>query len=253
MKTKIGIRNIFEAFIIILIIVDLVLLIFITVYPDINPSLLNTIINFDLLVCAILFFDFINRMRESEDKGEFILKNWPDIIAMIPFDFLLLRMFRFVRLIRILKLFRFIRLFALFRRDTKYISNFFEQTHINVAIGMLLFTMFAGTITFYLLEHGTNPGVHTIWDSLWFTLTTMLTGNSNINPDTKYGEVIALLMITIGIAFVGILTASLASWLMSKSKKSEDDREKRLENIEISIGDIKSDIGELKELLKNNK
>ena len=253
MRNKITIRNIFEALIIILIIVDLVLLIFITVYPIVNPSLLNTIINFDLLVCAILFIDFIFRMRESDNNWEFILKNWPDIIAMIPFDFLLLRMFRFVRLVRILRLLRFIRLFALFRRDTKYISNFFEQTHINVAVGMLLFTMFAGTITFYLLEHGTNPAIHSIWDSLWFTLTTMLTGNSNINPDTEYGEVIALLMITIGIAFVGILTASLASWLMSKSKKSEDEREKRLKNIETSVEDIKNDIGELKDLLKNNK
>ena len=113
--------------------------------------------------------------------------------------------------------------------------------------------MFAGTILFYVLEHGTNPGVHTIWDSMWFTITTMLTGNSNINPDTQYGEVIAILMIVIGISFVGILTASLASWLMSKSKKSEDEREKRLENIETSMEDIKNDIGELKELLKNNK
>ena len=79
-------------------------------------------------------------MREAEDKRTFLVKNWPDIIAMIPFDFLLLRMFRFVRLIRILRLLRLIRLSALFRRDTKYISNFFEQTHVNIAIGMLLFT-----------------------------------------------------------------------------------------------------------------
>ena len=145
-----------------------------------------------------------------------------------------------------------LRLITLFRREWKYISSFFKQTHINIAIGMLLFTVFAGTILFYLLEHGINPGVHTIWDSMWFTVTTMLTGNSDINPVTPDGEVISVLMIIMGIAFVGILTASLASWLISKSNKEEDDiEEERLKNIENSMDDIKNEIIELKDLLKD--
>ena len=118
---------------------------------------------------------------------------------------------------------------------------------------MLLFTVFAGTIIFYILEHGTNPAVHTIWDSMWFTTTTMITGNSDINPGTGYGEVVSVLMIIIGIAFVGILTASLASWLISKSNKEENDKEEeRLKNIENSMDAIKKDIGDLKDLIKNN-
>ena len=124
-------------------------------------------------------------MRQEEDKRAFIKNNWPDIIAMIPFDIFsfsstifVFRLFRFVRLLR------FVRLFALFRREWKYISSFFKQTHINFAIGMLLFTVLAGTIIFYVIEHGTNPAVHTLWDSMWFTMTTMISGNSNIIPDT---------------------------------------------------------------------
>jgi voltage-gated potassium channel len=117
---------------------------------------------------------------------------------------------------------------------------------------MLLFTVFAGTILFYLLEHGINPGVHTIWDSMWFTITTMLTGNSNINPVTHDGEVIAVLMIIMGISFVGILTASLASWLIKKSNKTENDiEEERLKNIENSMDEIKNEIIELKDLLRD--
>ncbi len=148
--------------------------------------------------------------EQEEDKKAFIKHNWPDIIAMIPFDLLSLSQ-SYVFYARFFRLFRLIRLLALFRREWKYISSFFKQTHINFAIGMLLFTVFAGTIIFYILEHGTNPAVHTIWDSMWFTITTMITGNSDINPHTNYGEVISVLMMIIGIAFVGILTASLAS------------------------------------------
>ena len=249
MKTKIGIRQIFEAFIIILIIVDLVLLMLIT-FTTVSPSLFNTIIYFDLVICIILFFDFIYRMRQEEDKKAFIKHNWPDIIAMIPFDILSLSP-SYVFFARFFRLFRLVRLVTLFRREWKYISSFFKQTHINFAIGMLLFTVFAGTILFYLLEHGTNPAVHTMWDAMWFTITTMLTGNSDINPVTHDGEMIAVLMIIIGISFVGILTASLASWLINKSNKTENDTEEmRLKNIENSMDDIKNDIKELKDLLK---
>jgi len=194
-------------------------------------------------------------MRQEEDKRAFIKKNWPDIIAMIPFDIFsfssnifVLRLFRFARLLR------FIRLFALFRREWKYISGFFKQTHINFAVGMLLFTVLAGTIIFYVIEHGTNPHVHTLWNAMWFTLTTMIAGNSVFPPVTPLGEVISILMMIIGLSFIGILTASLASWLINKSKKSDMDREDhRLKEIETSINDIKNDIGELKELLKYNK
>jgi voltage-gated potassium channel len=247
MKTKINLRNIFEAFIIILIIVDLVLLMLIT-FTTVSPSLTTKIIYFDLIVCIILFCDFIYRMQQAEeDKITFIKHNWPDIIAMIPFDILPLPQ----SYVFIARLFRLSRLVTLFRREWKYISSFFKQTHINFAIGMLLFTVFAGTIIFYILEHGTNPAVHTIWDSMWFTITTMITGNSDINPDTGYGEVVSVLMMIIGIAFVGILTASLASWLISKSNKELDDiEEERLKNIETSMDEIKKDIGELKDLLK---
>ena len=247
MKTEINLRNVFEAFIIILIIVDLVLLMLITFTP-VSHSLLNTIIYFDLIVCIILFFDFIYRMQQEDDKKAFIKHNWPDIIAMIPFDILPLSQ----KYIFIARLFRLARLVTLFRREWKYISSFFKQTHINLAIGMLLFTVFAGTILFYLIEHGTNPGVHNIWDAMWFTITTMLTGNSDINPITPDGEVISVLMIIMGISFVGILTASLASWLISKSNEEEDDIEsERLKNIENSMDEMKNEIVELKELLKD--
>ena len=249
MKTKINLRNLFEAFIIVLIIVDLVLLMLIT-FTTVSPSLFTIIIYFDLLVCIILFFDFIYRMRQEEDKKAFIKQNWPDIIAMIPLDIFSLSP-SYIFFARFFRLFRLVRLFTLFRREWKYISSFFRQTHINFAIGMLLFTIFAGTILFYLLENGTNPEVHTIWDAMLFTITTMLTGNSNINPVTQFGEVIAVLMILIGISFIGILTASLASWLMSKSKKTEEIREKRIKNIETSMEDIKNEIREIKDLLQN--
>jgi len=86
----------------------------------------------------------------------------------------------------------------------------------------------------------------------WFTITIMLTGNSAFNPDTQIGKVTSVIIIIIGISFVGILTASLASWLISKSNKIQNDKEEeRLKNIETSMDEIKNEIIELKKLLKD--
>ncbi len=253
MKTKFNIRSIFEAIIIILIIADIVLLILITFY-DLNPYLTNIIIDFDLAVCVILFFDFIYRMREEENKWAFIKKNWPDIIAMIPFDFFALRLFRLFRLVRILRLFRLVRIFALFRRDLKYILDFFRETHLDFAVGILIFTIFSGTIVFYILESGINPEVHSLWDSFWFTLTTTVAGSSDINPGTFYGRLIAVPMMLIGITFIGMLTASIASYLVKRSGKEESEKEEsEIKELKKLVIDMQSEIQKLTNSNKKDK
>ena len=79
-------------------------------------------------------------------------------------------------------------------------------------------------------------------------------GNSSITPDTRYGEINFCTMMIMGLAFIGILTASLASWLINKSKKPAVDREdSRLKDIESSVNDLTHEIRELKELIKNGK
>ena len=126
-------RNIFEAFIITLIIVDMVLLMLIT-FVNVVQSLLISIIYFDLFVCFILFIDFIYRMRQEDDNRKFIKRNWPDIVAMLPLDILFFlhfnisHMFYFIRFLRLLRL---VRLVALFRRNGSIYLDFLSR-HISI-------------------------------------------------------------------------------------------------------------------------
>jgi len=89
---------------------------------------------------------------------------------------------------------------------------------------------------------------------MWFTVTTMISGNSNIVPTTYYGEGISVLMMLIGISFVGILTASLASWLISRTEnKKGNNHENRLEKMEGDLKDIKTNVNDLKKDLNDLK
>lgn len=140
------------------------------------------------------------------------------------------------------------------RRDIKYLIEFFKQTHLDLVLGILFFTVFSGTVLFYMVEHGTNPGVHTIWDAFWYTTTTTISGNSDINPDTFYGEIMTIPMMLFGIIFIGLFAASITSYLMKKSDKKHDAKEEsELQELKRIIIDMQSDIRELNDFIKKSK
>lgn len=240
-----------DAVIIVLIIIDTFLLLLITFY-NLDPTTVLYIVYFDLCVCLVLFVEFVFRIRHEEDKKRYIKDHWYDIIAMIPLDFVFyqyLFAFRFFRLIRL------IRIFALFRKSLHHFFKFIKETHLHLSLGILIFTIFAGTIIFYLLESGTNPKVTSLWDSLWYVMPTVATtGSVDIIPVTPEGKLISMFMMLIGLIFFGMLTASIAYWYLEKREEENKKADKKeLTELKGSIEKMHSEISELKEIIKNNK
>lgn len=199
-----------------LILVDIFAIIYISFYPA-TPVVISSINNFDLFLSLILFADFLYHIRIEENKWAFIKENWTDIIAFIPiYSF---RVFRFARFIRILRL---LKVLALFRRYLRGLFNFLVETHVDQAIGILLFAILCGTLLFYNIEWGINPFLKGLTDSLWHTITTTMAGEVVIAPVTFYGKVITSLLMFVGITFFGFLTASLASWFVKNPKEEKE-------------------------------
>lgn len=70
----------------------------------------------------------------------------------------------------------------------------------------------AGSLAFHYFEHGTNPNVHSIWDSFWWGIVTMTTvGYGDIYPVTTGGRIVAILLMFVGIGTLGVYTAAIAS------------------------------------------
>jgi voltage-gated potassium channel len=153
-----------DAAIIVLIIVDTFLLILITFY-DLNHTTILYIIYFDLAVCFVLFVEFVYRIRKETNKKGYAIKHWYDIIAMIPLDLIaykipFLRAFRFFRFLRYA---RIVRVFALVRKSIRHFGEFIKDTHLHLSLGILIFTIFSGTIIFFILESGANTKVQSLW------------------------------------------------------------------------------------------
>lgn len=57
----------------------------------------------------------------------------------------------------------------------------------------------------------------TFEDALWWSLVTAFTvGYGDISPETTYGRAIAVLLMLLGISFIGVLTGTLATYFMGR-------------------------------------
>jgi len=84
---------------------------------------------------------------------------------------------------------------------------------------MLLFCSWAA----YIAEHATNPGFATFGDALWWGIVTLTTvGYGDIVPKTTTGRVVGVFLMVTGIATLGIISGTLASFFKS-ARADEDD------------------------------
>ena len=64
---------------------------------------------------------------------------------------------------------------------------------------------------------GPESKIHTLGDALWWATTTVTTvGYGDLSPVTPMGKLVAVALMIGGIALVGSVTATLASWIVQR-------------------------------------
>ena len=73
--------------------------------------------------------------------------------------------------------------------------------------------MTAGAVVAYYAEHPVNPEFATFGDSLWWAIVTLTTvGYGDIVPETTTGRIAAVMIMLTGVAVLGLLAGTLASF-----------------------------------------
>ncbi|MEY4133517.1 MAG: hypothetical protein RL592_1575 [Verrucomicrobiota bacterium] len=213
------------------------LLVLLETFLHIPGNLLPLLRDIDRLSCLIFLADIVVRWRREKWAAAFWRWGWIDLLASIPFDpafrsLQAIRIYRFVRLIRVLK----------------KLNTLTSGTSLNEKLlalpGIALVMVFFSTMLMVEVERAApNATIKSGGDALWWALTTVTTvGYGDMYPVTTEGRIIAAVLMLIGIALFGAMSAIVTSKLILP-KETRDHEELRHE--------IRSLHAEIKELRRH--
>jgi len=77
-----------------------------------------------------------------------------------------------------------------------------------------------GSTLFFFVERGNNSAIKTPFDSIYWIIVTMSTvGYGDISPTTSLGRFIAIVIMFVGVSFMGLFSATIASGLVERDIK----------------------------------
>lgn len=238
----------FKNFILSLIVLIDFLFIGIILFNPISSYNLSFFINFDTLICFLLFLNLIYTYYKSDEKIiPFIRHHILEILSIIPYNYIYLRFFP-------LDGFRFVQILNIFKISTlreNYIGSFkyFVYNRLIKVISLLLICYLI--ITSIILQQ-VDSSFTTFFNSLWYNIVTLSgVGYGDITPVSITGKVMGIFTIIIGIMFVSVFTATIASIYMERNEEAIlKNAEKEFDLIENQINTVSVKVDKLENDLK---
>lgn len=160
--------------IIILTVLDLLFMAYVTFYRTSSAFKVEVLV-FDLIVCVIMWIEFIYSYLHSENKKHYLKENSLSILGMLPIDIVFFRALRLVKLVQLIKL------FVVTRETTGNISKFLKQTYLDKII--LSAIIFVCCIT--VLIRIVDSNITNMKTALWYIIVSMTsTGYGDVVPAT---------------------------------------------------------------------
>ena len=210
-------------------------------YVELNPVSLtfrNEIYTFDIILCGVLWIEFIYSYLKSDNKKQYLIDNSLSILGMLPINFVFLRALRLVKLIQLIKL------FVLARDKQKNLTNFLKHTYLDKIILIAIIFAFILTVSIRIID----PNVNDIHTALWYIIVTITsTGYGDIVPSTLSGRIIGIIGMIGGILVFASFTAVISSLYISKiSKDNHDNLNEKIEDLTSEIERLNEKIDDLK-------
>lgn len=154
------------------------------------------------IIWAIFIIDFVVRFTLSPEKIPFLKRNAIELIALILPFFRAFRMFRVIIALGFLS------------RVGKTLN-----ARINIYVGLILpLLIYVCALGVYDAEHKA-PGANILnfGDSVWWAFVTICTiGYGDYYPVTFEGRAIAALLMVAGLAFISVITVSVATMFLNR-------------------------------------
>jgi len=183
--------------------------------PDLGHGLKHACAAATWAIWALFALDYLVRLAATRDRRRWFLRHLLDLIILaLP----LLRPLRLIRLVTLLRVLNRSASAGLRGRVAAYVAG-----------GSALLAVVA-SLAVLDAERGRPGGnIETFGDALWWACTTMTTvGYGDHYPITGTGHLVGVLLMVGGIALLGTVTATVASWLVEAVKDEAEEQEDEL-------------------------
>jgi voltage-gated potassium channel len=180
--------------------------------PDLPPVWRDVSAALAWLTWGAFAVDYVVRLALSVDRRRFVRRHLLDLaVVVLP----LLRPLRLLRLVILLKVLN------------RHAGKSLRGRVVVYVVGATSLVMFVSALALLDAERGrTGSNVNSFGDAIWWAFATVTTvGYGDRFPVTPQGRAIAAGLMLAGIALLGVVTATLASWLIERVREVEEESE----------------------------
>lgn len=161
---------------------------------------------------GVFAVDYVVRLWLAEDRRRFVRRHLLDLAVVV------------LPILRPLRLLRLITLLTVLNRRA---GSSLRGRVVTYVVGASSLVTYVASVAMLSVErHAPGANIKTFGDSLWWALVTMMTvGYGDRYPVTPTGRVIGAGLMICGVALLGIVTATLASWLVDRVSDANQEQQ----------------------------
>jgi len=151
---------------------------------------------------AAFFIDYVVSLGLARERVRWFLRHLLDLLSVV---------LPFLRPLRVLRL---VNLLSALRRGT---GRAFRGRVMVYVVGATILLIWITAVAMLDAERGQGGTINTLPDAIWWAFVTITTvGYGDVYPVTALGRAIAVVTMIGGVALIGVVTATLASWIVER-------------------------------------
>ena len=178
--------------------------------------------------------EYAMKLALAPDRRRYVRSGWLDLLIVllsVPISLTGLIDGTPERLVGLL---RFLRGAAVAAMGLRLRSHILRPHRLHYAAVTTTVVIMLGAMGIFAVEHGVNDRIQTMGDAIWWSVVTATTvGYGDVSPVTAEGRFIAVGLMLLGIAFIGVFTATISSLFFDQGRVSHV--EERLARIEAKL------------------
>ncbi|WP_349827108.1 potassium channel family protein [Brevibacterium litoralis] len=180
--------------------------------PDLDPTLETWVRVVTWTTWGAFAVDFLVRVCLAERRFRYILRHWYDVLIIaLPF-------FRPLRIIRVIGTLKVL--------NRVFVGRFIGMQAAYVGVTAVTCIFFGALSVLDMEAEHPEALITTYPDALWWAVVTTTTvGYGDLYPITTGGKIVAVVLMMVGIALIGSVTAGLAGWFADHLRKEREEKE----------------------------